>query len=118
MKKETGDENATAVDRVRKKEIDLLLENLREERGELNAERSLAQQVIDKALDLEIGTGWKQLERTENLVTFARLKRAYVKKLEHSDASVDDRLEDLQSARAEEARDRIIGDLVAAGSEE
>jgi hypothetical protein len=118
VKKETGDENATAVDTVRKKEIDLLLENLREERGELNAERSLAQQVVDKALDLEIGAGWKELERTENLVTFARLKRAYVKKLEHSDASVDDRLEDLQSARAEEARDRIIGDLIAAGSEE
>ena len=118
VKKETGDENATAVDTARKKEIDLLLENLREERGELNAERSLAQQVVDKALDLEIGAGWKELERTENLVTFARLKRAYVKKLEHSDASVDDRLEDLQSARAEEARDRIIGDLIAAGSEE
>ena len=118
VKKETGDENATAVDTARKKEIDLLLENLREERGELNAERSLAQQVVDKALDLEIGAGWKELERTENLVTFARLKRAYVKKLEHSDASVDDRLEDLQSARAEEARDRIIGDLIAKGSEE
>jgi hypothetical protein len=118
VKKETGDENATAVDTARKKEIDLLLENLREERGELNAERSLAQQVVDKALDLEIGTGWKELERTEKLVTFARLKRAYVKKLEHSDASLDERLEDLQSARAEEARDRIIGDLIVAGSEE
>lgn len=118
VKKETGDENATTVDTARKKEIDLLLENLREERGELNAERSLAQQVVDKALDLEIGAGWKELERTENLVTFARLKRAYVKKLEHSDASVDERLEDLQSARAEEARDRIIGDLIAAGSQE
>jgi hypothetical protein len=118
VKKETDDENATTVDTARKKEIDLLLEQLREERGELNAERSLAQQVVDKALDLEVGTGWKELERTESLVTFARLKRAYVKKLEHSDASVDDRLEDLQSARAEEARDRIIGDLIAAGSKE
>ena len=118
VKKETDDENATTVDTARKKEIDLLLEQLREERGELNAERSLAQQVVDKALDLEVGTGWKELERTESLVTFARLKRAYVKKLEHSDASVDDRLEDLESARAEEARDRIIGDLIAAGSKE
>ncbi len=118
VKKETGDENSTAVGTARKQEIDLLLENLRVERGELNAERSLAQQVVDKALDLEVGGGWKELERTENLVTFARLKRAYVKKLDHADTSVEDRLEDLQSARAEEARDRIIGDLVAAGSEE
>ena len=118
VRKETSDDNATAGDSIRKKEIDLLLENLREERGELNAERSLAQQVVDKAFDLEIGAGWKELERTENLVTYARLKRAYVKKLEHSEESVDDRLADLQSARAEEARDRIIGDLIAAGSKD
>ncbi len=34
------------------------------------------------------------------------------------DDESDDRLEDLESARAEEARDRIIGDLIAAGSRE
>ena len=81
VKKETGDQNATATteDTARKEEIDSLLDTLRDERGDLNAERVLAQQVAEQAFDLDVGAGWKELERSEDRIIFARLKGAYVK---------------------------------------
>ncbi len=120
VKKESGEDNATVTpeETERKNEIDGLLDRLREERGDLNAERALALQVAEQAFDLEIGEGWKELERSEDRVVFARLKGAYVKKLDLGEDQVDRRLQDLGSARAEEGRDRLVADLIVAGSRE
>lgn len=107
------EDNATSDQLKRKNELDLLIENIRDEQDKLNKDRSLAIQLSDACQNLEVGAGWSELERTDQSVVFVRLKGVYsVKKREAEKTEILTRVQDLENARADKNRDLILETLI------
>ena len=106
------DSNATASQIERKKEIDLAIEELRDEQSELNQERVLAVRLVEACSGLEANAQWTELERTGEEAIFVRLRGVYSMRSKNTEFSeTTDRVSDLELARAERSRDQILKSL-------
>jgi hypothetical protein len=106
------DSNATASQIERKKEIDLAIEELRDEQSELNQERVLAVRLAEACSGLEANAQWTELERTGEEAIFVRLRGVYSMRSNNTEFSeTTDRVSDLELARAERSRDQILKSL-------
>ena len=106
------DSNATSSQIKRKKEIDLAIEELRDEQSELNQERVLAVRLAEACSDLEANAQWTELERTGEEAIFVRLRGVYSMRSKNTEFSeTTDRVSDLELARAERSRDQILKSL-------
>ncbi len=107
------DNNASAEQVARKKELDALIENLREEQDEVNSNRSLATQLVEACPNLDVGAGWTELEKTDKEAVFVRLNAVYsMKSKKSSNEEVSERVSDLELARGEKNRDLILAALI------
>jgi YD repeat-containing protein len=96
----------------RKKEIDLAIEELRDEQSELNQERVLAVRLAEACSGLEANAQWTELERTGEEAIFVRLRGVYSMRSKNTEFSeTTDRVSDLELARAERSRNQILKSL-------
>ncbi len=113
ISKAERDSNATATQVARKVVLDQLIDDLRIEQDESNENRTLSVQLAEACPNLKIGSGWSELERTEDLATFVKLSDVYsLKATEVEKADVTTRVSEIERARAESARDLILENLL------
>ena len=113
ISKAERESNATATQVARKVVLDQLIDDLRIEQDESNENRTLSVQLAEACPNLKIGSGWSELERTEDLATFVKLSDVYsLKATEVEKADVTTRVSEIERARAESARDLILENLL------
>ena len=106
------EENATSDQLKRKNELDLLIENIRDEQDKLNKDRSLAIQLSDACQNLEVGAGWSELEHG-SISCFCKAKRSlFCQEKEAEKTEILTRVQDLENARADKNRDLILETLI------
>ena len=105
--------NATSDQLAKKEDLDNEIEKIREEQAALNRERSLAVRLADACPSLVHQGPWEELERTGKEILFARLDGVYsIKPKVQGEDQVSNRVLDLEFARAERTRGKLIQDLI------
>ena len=108
------DSNATADQLARKEVIDSEIDAIRSRQGELNKQSALGQKLVESCQGLEPDGKWSELERTEDTAVFVALKSVYFLQQGNLEVSeIEERVEDLQFARAEKGRDLLLRDLIS-----
>ena len=83
-------------------------------RGRLNKQSALGQKLVESRQGLEPDGKWSELERTEDTAVFVALKSVYFLQQGNLEVSeIEERVEDLQFARAEKGRDLLLRDLIS-----
>lgn len=104
--------NATALQIRKKVFIDDRINSLRTKQSELNRDRVLANKLVEACPDLEPNSLWSELQRSQNEAVFVRLNDVYAIRGKILDSDmINDRVKDLELAKAETARDRILKSL-------
>lgn len=107
------DSNATAAQKTRKVKLDQLIDAIRMEQDTENQNRALSLQLVEECSNLEVGKGWSEVERTEDVTTFVRLKEVYsLKPKQSKKEDILTRVNELEYARSEMDRDLVLGDLL------
>lgn len=105
--------NATSEQLAKKEDLDNEIEKIREDQAALNRERSLAVRLADACPSLVHQGPWEELERTGKEILFARLDGVYsIKPKVQGEDQVSNRVLDLEFARAERTRGKLIQDLI------
>ncbi|MDG1326582.1 MAG: hypothetical protein P8P49_12520 [Opitutales bacterium] len=113
ISKAERESNATAPQVARKVVLDQLIDDLRNEQDESNENRTLSVQLAEACPNLTIGSGWSELERTEDLATYVKLSDVYsLKATEVKKEDVVTRVSEIERSRAESARDLILENLL------
>jgi len=113
ISKAERESNATAPQVARKVLLDQLIDAIRVEQDEENENRSLSIQLAEACPNLELGQGWSELERTEDLTTFVKLSEVYsLRAKQAKEEDVFTRVDEIERARAEDDRDLILRNLV------
>ena len=85
---------------------------MRTKQSELNRDRVLANKLVEACPDLEPNSLWSELQRSQNEAVFVRLNDVYAIRGKILDSDmINDRVKDLELAKAETARDRILKSL-------
>ena len=105
--------NATAPQVARKVILDNLIDGIRVEQDKVNENRSLSIQLAEACPNLELGQGWSELERTEELTTFVKLDKVYsLKNIQAKEENIFTRVGEIERARSEIDRDLILANLL------
>lgn len=105
--------NATAPQVARKVILDNLIDGIRVEQDKVNVNRSLSIQLAEACPNLELGQGWSELERTEELTTFVKLDKVYsLKNIQAKEENIFTRVGEIERARSEIDRDLILANLL------
>ena len=110
------DGNATDLQLAKKPKLEERISAMRDQQASLNRERSLAVRLLEACSSLSTTNRWEELERSENEIIFARLLGVYSlrpKLLEEK--LISDRVLDLEYARAEKVRSKLVEDLTIRG---
>jgi hypothetical protein len=74
----------------------------------------LSLQLVEECSNLEVGKGWSEVERTEDVSTFVRLQEVYsLKPKQSKKEDISTRVDELEFARSEKDRDLVLGDLLS-----
>jgi hypothetical protein len=110
------DGNATDLQLAKKPKLEEKISAMRDQQASLNRERSLAVRLLEACSSLSTTSRWEELERSENEIIFARLLGVYSlrpKLLEEK--LISDRVLDLEYARSEKVRSKLVEDLTIRG---
>ena len=108
------DLNATALQKTRKAKLDQLIDAIRLEQDTEDQNRALSLQLVEECSNLEVGKGWSEVERTEDVSTFVRLQEVYsLKPKQSKKEDISTRVNELEFARSEKDRDLVLGDLLS-----
>ena len=114
ISKAERDSNATALQKTRKAKLDQLIDAIRLEQDTEDQNRALSLQLVEECSDLEVGKGWSEVERTEDVSTFVRLQEVYsLKPKQSKKEDISTRVNELEFARSEKDRDLVLGDLLS-----
>jgi hypothetical protein len=114
ISKAERDSNATALQKTRKVKLDQLIDAIRLEQDTENQNRALSLQLVEECSNLEVGKGWSEVERTEDVSTFVRLQEVYsLKPKQSKKEDISTRVDELEFARSEKDRDLVLGDLLS-----
>jgi hypothetical protein len=110
------DGNATSDQLAKKSKLEEKIAVMRDQQAKLNRERSLAIRLLEACSSLSTTNKWEELERSEDEIIFARLLGVYTMRPKFLEEKViSDRVLDLEYARAEKIRSKLVEDLTIRG---
>jgi hypothetical protein len=110
------DGNATSDQLAKKSKLEEKIAVMRDQQATLNRERSLAIRLLEACSSLSTTNKWEELERTEDEIIFARLLGVYTMRPKFLEEKlISDRVLDLEYARAEKIRSKLVEDLTIRG---
>ena len=110
------DGNATSDQLAKKPKLEEKIAVMRDQQATLNRERSLAIRLLEACSSLSTTNKWEELERTEDEIIFARLLGVYTMRPKFLEEKlISDRVLDLEYARAEKIRSKLVEDLTIRG---
>jgi hypothetical protein len=110
------DGNATSAQLAKKSKLEEKIAVMRDQQATLNRERSLAIRLLEACSSLSTTNKWEELERSEDEIIFARLLGVYTMRPKFLEEKViSDRVLDLEYARAEKIRSKLVEDLTIRG---
>lgn len=113
ISKAERESNATAPQVARKVILDSLIDVIRVEQDKVNENRSLSIQLAEACPNLELGQGWSELEKTEEITTFVKLDKVYsLKNIQAKEEDIFTRVGEIERTRSEIDRDLILANLL------
>jgi hypothetical protein len=101
---------------AKKSKLEEKIAVMRDQQATLNRERSLAIRLLEACSSLSTTNKWEELERSEDEIIFARLLGVYTMRPKFLEEKViSDRVLDLEYARAEKIRSKLVEDLTIRG---